>query len=156
MLKGLQEVLFSQMLIKEIGHCFCAAIILQDNTGAMFLVKNQHVGARTKHIDARHHFVREHCEKKDFDIKHVKSAENESDILTKNATKEILKGHLENIRNRTVMAWKTTEMVATAWRENVELEESDDSWTEVCRHPSKRSSLRMLSMMVSTIGGTMI
>jgi hypothetical protein len=83
MSKGLQETSFSQMLIKEIGGSFYAAIILEDKMGTKFLVKNQQeVGARTKHIDVRHHFINEHCEKTDFDVKHVKSEENESDILT--------------------------------------------------------------------------
>ena len=66
MRKGLQETLFSQMLIKEIANVSLKAIIYEDNTGAIFLVKNQQVGARTKHIDVRHHFIREHYEKKDF------------------------------------------------------------------------------------------
>ncbi len=140
--KGSRKVLFSQMLIKEIGHCFHTAIILEDNTGATFLVKNQLVGAQTKHIDVRHHFIREHYEAKDCAIKHVKSEENESDILTKNTTEKILEGHAENIRNGTVMAWrdyeKTVEIVATAWRENVEIDESDDKWTVVRRRPSTR------------------
>jgi hypothetical protein len=144
--KGLQEVLFSEMLVRELSGVFLTAIILEDNAGAMFLVKNQQVGARTKHIDARHHFIREHYEAKDFAIKYVKSEENESDVLTKNTTEKILEGHAENIRNGTVMAWmdyeNTIEIVATAWRENVETQESDDSWTEVCRRPSKKSSLR--------------
>ncbi len=65
--------------------------------------------------------------------------------MTKNTTEKILEGHAENIRNGTVMAWmdyeNTIEIVATAWRENVEIQESDDSWTEVCRRPSKKSSL---------------
>jgi hypothetical protein len=97
--KGLQEVSFSEMLIRELSGMFLTAIILEDNAGATFLVKNQQVGARTKHIDVRHHFVREHHEAKNFAIKHVKSEENESDILTKNATEKILEGHAENVRN---------------------------------------------------------
>jgi acylphosphatase len=76
----------------------------------------------------------------------VKSEENESDILTKNAMEKILEGHAKNVRNGTVMAWmdyeNTIEIVATAWRENVEMQESDDLWTEVCQRPSKKSSLR--------------
>jgi hypothetical protein len=86
MSKGLQEVLFSQMLIREVGGVFKTAIVLEDNAGATFLVKNQQVGAQAAHIDACHHFIQEHCEAKNFDIKRVKSEENELDILTKNAT----------------------------------------------------------------------
>jgi hypothetical protein len=138
------------MLIKEIGGCFYAAIILEDNTGAIFLVKNQQVSARTKHIDIRHHFIREYYESKHFYIKYVKSEDNESDILTKNTTEKILRKHAENIRNGTVMAWleyeKTIEMVATAWRENVEIDESDDTWTVVRRRPS---TTRMKSSLLS-------
>ncbi len=148
MAKSLQEALFSQMLIREIGHCFLPAVILEDNTGAIYLVKNQQVGARTKHIDVRHHFIREHYDKKDFELKYVKSEENESDILTKNTTEKILKGHAENIRNGTVKAWreyeKTVETVAAAWRENVknetETEETDESWTKVCRRQTNMKS----------------
>jgi hypothetical protein len=52
-----------------------------------------------KSVDVCHHFVREqHHEKKDFFVKHVKSEENESDILRKNTTEKILKGHADNIR----------------------------------------------------------
>ena len=149
MSKGLQEVLFSQMLINEIAGCVHMAIILEDNTGAIFLVKNQQVGARTKHIDIRHHFLREHWEKKSFYVKYVKSEDNESDILTKNTIEKILKGHAENIRNGTPMAWRdyettidTVNSVATAWRENVENTGMDESWIEVCHRPTRKSSLR--------------
>jgi hypothetical protein len=70
------------MLIRKIGGCFYAAIILEDNAGATFLVKNQHAGAQTKHVDVCHHFIRGHCKKNDFDIKCVKLEENKSNILT--------------------------------------------------------------------------
>ena len=33
--------------------------VYEDNLGVIYLVKNQHVGARTKHIDVRAHFIRE-------------------------------------------------------------------------------------------------
>jgi hypothetical protein len=82
MAKGLlQETLFSQMLLKEIGHCELSAVMLEDNAGAIFLVKNQQVGTQTKHIDVRCHFLREHFEKKRFNIKFVRSEDNESDVL---------------------------------------------------------------------------
>jgi hypothetical protein len=45
------------------------AIIYEDNLGAIFLVKNQQVSARTKHIDIRHHFMRELQAKKDLDVR---------------------------------------------------------------------------------------
>ena len=151
MSKGPQEQLFSQALIRELDCCFLVGVILEDNTGAIFLVKNQQVGARTKHIDVRHHFLREQWQIS-FLVKFVRSEDNESDILTKNTVEKILKGHAENIRNGTPMAWRdyantidTVNSVATAWRENVESAGMDKSWIEVCRRPTKKSSLRKSS-----------
>jgi hypothetical protein len=97
MAKGLQETLFSQMLLKEIAHGELSAVMLEDNAGAILLVKNQQVGTRTKHIDVRCHFLREHFEKKRFNIKFVRSENNESDVLTKNAPERLLKPHAVNI-----------------------------------------------------------
>jgi hypothetical protein len=48
-----QEVGFTQQLLEEIMSCVLPAIIYEDNTGAIFLVKNQQVGQRTKHISIR-------------------------------------------------------------------------------------------------------
>jgi hypothetical protein len=147
MAKGLQEILFSQMLLKEIALCELSAVMLEDNTGAIFLVKNQQVGTRTKHIDVRYHFLREHFEKKRFNIKFVRSEDNESDILTKNTPERLLKIHAVNIRNGTMNTWTNySEYVNTVhavWRENVKIDESNESWVEVCRRSSKiKSSLR--------------
>jgi hypothetical protein len=147
MAKGLQEMLFSQMLLKEIAHCELSAVMLEDNTGAIFLVKNQQVGTRTKHIDVRYHFLREHFKKKRFNIKFVRSEDNKSDILTKNTPERLLKIHAVNIQNGTMNAWTNySEYVNTVhavWRENVKIDESNESWVEVCRRSSKvKSSLR--------------
>jgi hypothetical protein len=49
------------------------AIIYEDNLGEIFLVKNQQVSARTKHIDIRHHFMREVQAKKDLDVRFKRS-----------------------------------------------------------------------------------
>jgi hypothetical protein len=110
-------------------------------------VKNQQVGTRTKHIDVRHHFLREHFEKKRFHIKFVRSEDNESDVLTKNTPERLLKVHAVNIQNGTMNAWMNcsehVDAVSAAWRENVKIDESNESWVEVCRRSSKvKSSLR--------------
>jgi hypothetical protein len=44
-------VQFVQQLLEEIAECKTPGIILEDNMGAIFLVKNQQVGSWTKHID---------------------------------------------------------------------------------------------------------
>jgi hypothetical protein len=48
---GAQEVKFVQMLLNEVLKCTTPGILMEDNTGAIYLVKNQQVSACTKHID---------------------------------------------------------------------------------------------------------
>ena len=79
-----QEVKFQQMLLDELLQCAKPGIIFEDNTGCIFLVNNQQVGQRTKHIDTRHHFIRDEIKNKTIVIKFVKSEDNIADCMTKN------------------------------------------------------------------------
>ena len=45
--------------------------ILCDNTSAINLTKNPVLHSRTKHIEIRHHFLRDHVEKGDVIFDHV-------------------------------------------------------------------------------------
>ena len=51
---------------------------------AIWLSNNSIVSERTKHIDLRAHFVRDMIKDQVIGIKSVKSAENDSDIMTRN------------------------------------------------------------------------
>ena len=55
-----------------------------DNVGAIWISNNSGVSERTKHIDTRAHFVRSFVMDEVVTIDFVKSAENTSDIMTKN------------------------------------------------------------------------
>ena len=55
-----------------------------DNVGAIWLANNSGVSERTKHVDIRAHFVRSYVMDEVVTIDFVKSAENTSDIMTKN------------------------------------------------------------------------
>jgi len=81
-----QESVFTQNLIEELTGIRERAIIYEDNLGAIYLVKNQQVSARTKHIDVRHHFVRDLYEDKRIEVRFQRSENNPSDLLTKNTT----------------------------------------------------------------------
>ena len=72
-------------------------ILLEDNTGAIYLVKNQQVGQRTKHIDVRWHFIRELYEAGKIAVKFVRSENNEADINTKNVTVKLLNVLASNV-----------------------------------------------------------
>ena len=55
-----------------------------DNVGTVWLANNSSVSERTKHVDLRVHFVRDRIKDQVIEINFLKSAENDSDIMTKN------------------------------------------------------------------------
>ena len=55
-----------------------------DNVGAIWLANISSVSERTNHVDSRAHFVRDIIKYQVIEINFVKSAENDSDIMTKN------------------------------------------------------------------------
>ena len=87
-----------QNLLMELTGEKKPAIIYEDNLGAIFLVKNQQVSARTKHIDIRHHYMRELQAKKDLDERFKRSEENSADIMTKNTTRDIHEKHTQEYK----------------------------------------------------------
>jgi hypothetical protein len=54
--------------------------IYEDNLGAIYLVKNQHVGARTKHIYVRAHFIRELEDNGYLNVQFIRSEENAAEL----------------------------------------------------------------------------
>ena len=90
------EVKFAQQLMEEFEtRMLRPAIVYVDNTAAIFLTNNSQVSARTKHIDIRHHFIRELVAEPNpmIQIKFVRSANNLADGCTKNIPDSILKEH---------------------------------------------------------------
>nr|GEV18365.1 copia protein [Tanacetum cinerariifolium] len=57
--------------------------IMCDNKGAIDLSKNPVQHSRTKHIEIRHHFLRDNVQKGHISIEKVSSVDNITDILTK-------------------------------------------------------------------------
>ena len=56
-----------------------------DNSGAYYLAINEarNLNDRTKHIDIKHHFIREKVQQGEITIQMVLSGENVADVLTK-------------------------------------------------------------------------
>jgi hypothetical protein len=101
-----QETRFQQQLLQEIAVNVIPAIVYEDNQGCIYLVKNQQVGARTKHIDIRMHFMRNICNDGLAKVIFTPSEDNDSDILTKNVVEKIFEQHAPNILNGTLRYWK--------------------------------------------------
>ncbi|KAF8380468.1 hypothetical protein HHK36_027954 [Tetracentron sinense] len=57
--------------------------IYLDNKSAIAIANNPILYERSKHIDTRFHFIREHVKDKEIELIHVKSQDNISDIFTK-------------------------------------------------------------------------
>ena len=64
------------------------ACILCDSQSAIALAKNPVFHARTKHIDVRHHFVRECLAEKRIDLVKIHTTANTADALTKSLSSE--------------------------------------------------------------------
>ena len=58
-------------------------VVYEDNEGAIKLADNPLSTARTRHIDVRHHFLREKVDKKEICVQHVESERQHADVLTK-------------------------------------------------------------------------
>jgi hypothetical protein len=58
-------------------------IIFNDNQGAGQLSKNQVFHNRTKHVDIRHHFIREAVGRGDIKVEYLPTDQMPADVLTK-------------------------------------------------------------------------
>ena len=64
-----------------------------DNVCVIFMASNITTMSHTKHVDIRHKYVIKYIEDGVIKIIFVKSADNDSDILTKNLSTELHKKH---------------------------------------------------------------
>jgi hypothetical protein len=62
---------------------FTKISLLCDNESTIKLANNPISHSRTKHIDIRHHFLRDHEAKGDIKIRHVSTKKQLADIFTK-------------------------------------------------------------------------
>ena len=63
-------------------HCIIF-LFFYDNTSAINITKNLVQHSRTKHIEIRHHFIRDHALKGDICIEHVDTLNQLADIFIK-------------------------------------------------------------------------
>ncbi|WVZ76247.1 hypothetical protein U9M48_024235 [Paspalum notatum var. saurae] len=70
-------------ILSDFGLRFGKIPLLVDSTYAISVAKNPVLHSRTKHIDVKFHFLRDHYEKRDIDLVHVVSANQLADIFTK-------------------------------------------------------------------------
>ena len=60
-----------------------AVNVFEDNEGAIKLATNKHASRRTKHIDVKHHLVRDASDAQRVRVTYVRSEDQHADLLTK-------------------------------------------------------------------------
>jgi hypothetical protein len=77
------QLLWMRQTLCDFGYRFTKIPLLCDNESAIKLANNSVSYSRTKHIDVRYHFLRDHEAKGDIKIRHVSSKKQLANIFTK-------------------------------------------------------------------------
>lgn len=83
-----KEALFIRTLLQELLGKTINIVIHNDNQSAQKLTKNMMFHARTKHIDVRHHFIRDIVAKNIISLNFMPTEKMPADFLTKPVNKE--------------------------------------------------------------------
>ena len=71
----------------------------KDNAGAIKMAANRFNGRRTRHVDVKHHIVRDAAESGVVQIHYVKSGEQHTNVLTKALDANTFKMHARVLLN---------------------------------------------------------
>jgi hypothetical protein len=77
------QLLWMRQTLWDFGYNLSKVPLLCDNESAIRLADNPVEHSRTKHIDIRHHFLRDHQLRGDIDIYHISTENQLADIFTK-------------------------------------------------------------------------
>jgi hypothetical protein len=95
--EAVKDIRFIFFLLKSMFIEVKLPIIVRcDNLGAIFMVENLSSGVRTRHVDTRYHFVREHLVDDVIKIVFVKSCDNDVAVITKNVSNDAYTKHVSN------------------------------------------------------------
>jgi hypothetical protein len=77
------QLLWMRQTLKDYGYILNYVPLLCDNESVIKIAYNPCEHSRTKYIDIRHHFLKDHAIKGDIVIFHVRTNEQLTDIFTK-------------------------------------------------------------------------
>ena len=77
------QLLWMQKLLHDYGICQEYLTIYHDNTSAINISKNPVQHSRTKHIEIRHHFIRELVKDGTLTLKFIHTDDQKNDLFTK-------------------------------------------------------------------------
>ena len=95
-----KEAIWLRKILRDLQLAVPTVKIWEDNQACIKLVENPVHHKRTKHIDIRYHFVRDHLKKEHIDVQYVKTDDQLADILTK----PLPKPRFESLAER-ILSW---------------------------------------------------
>jgi hypothetical protein len=69
--------------MRDFGVIFERAPLICDNTSAISVAKNPVFHKRMRHLERRHHFLRDHVEKGDIEMRYIDTERQLADIFTR-------------------------------------------------------------------------
>jgi hypothetical protein len=90
------EILFIRQILEFMGTEIEYPIVINvDNQGAVFMANNRTTSQRTRHVDTRHHFVREYIEDGVVKVIYCNTNDNDADPYTKNVNEQTFLKNVE-------------------------------------------------------------
>ena len=86
--EGCKDLLHVYQILKDLVHVQLPIKVMIDNQATIALLENQVNNRRSKYIDIRHLWVREHVKSGVLSLHYVRTDENVADYLTKPLTGE--------------------------------------------------------------------
>jgi hypothetical protein len=77
------QIIYMKQTLLDYGVVLEKVPLLCDNESTIKLVNNLVQHSRTRHIDIRHHFLRDHVAKNDISLEGVRTKDQLANILTK-------------------------------------------------------------------------
>jgi hypothetical protein len=77
------QLLWMRQTLQDFGYNLSKVPLLCDNESAIRMADNPVDHSRTKHIDIRHHFLRDHQQKGDIEVYHINTENQLAGIFTK-------------------------------------------------------------------------
>ncbi|MCW3101490.1 MAG: retrovirus-related Pol polyprotein from transposon 1-94 [Chthonomonadaceae bacterium] len=82
------EILWTKMFIQQLLLYTPAVELFCDNQAAIALVRSDSYSERTKHIDVRHHFIKQHVRSGAINLQWISTDDQLADVLTKTLGKD--------------------------------------------------------------------
>jgi hypothetical protein len=77
------QLFWMRQTVRDFGYNMSKVPLLCDNESVIRMADNLVEHSRTKHIDIRHNFLRDHQQKGDIEVFHVSTENQLADIFTK-------------------------------------------------------------------------